>query len=50
MTLYRDSGDDGGLRLVSYGVVDHLESSEAEATHEESHAPTDPGPGDDPDA
>ena len=36
-------GDDGALRLVSYGSVDHLEPSDAVATHEPPHAPTDPG-------
>lgn len=42
LTRYRP-GDDGALRLVSYGSVDHLETSDAVATHEPPHAPTDPG-------
>jgi broad specificity phosphatase PhoE len=36
-------GDDGALRLVSYGSVEHLHPSDAVATHEPPHAPTDPG-------
>lgn len=36
-------GDDGALELVSYGSVDHLEPSDAVATHEPPHAPTHPG-------
>lgn len=41
MTTYRP-GDDGTLALVAYGQVDHIESSDAETTHEEPHAPQDP--------
>ena len=41
MTVYRADGT-GSLELVAYGTVDHLEDSEAETTHEEPHAPTDP--------
>ena len=40
-TVYRPD-ESGQLQLVTYGEVDHLESSEAEATHEEPRAPTDP--------
>ncbi len=39
LTRYRAT-DAGGLRLVGYGDVDHLEASDAEPTHEER-----PGPG-----
>ena len=42
ITRYRP-GHDGALELVSYGSVDHLEPSDAVATHEPPHAPTHPG-------
>lgn len=41
LTVYREVG--GELVLVTYGAVDHLESSAAEPTHEAPHAPSDPG-------
>ena len=46
LTAYRPDGT-GRLSLVTYGEVDHLESSDAEATHEEPHAPHDPARPDD---
>ena len=36
LTVYRPS-EDGVPTLVTYGAVDHLEPSDAEATHEEPH-------------
>ena len=36
LTVYRPATG-GGLDLVVYGDVDHLEASEAEPTHEEPH-------------
>jgi broad specificity phosphatase PhoE len=45
LTTYR-GGKDGGFELVTYGVVDHLESSPAEPTHEEPHVAPDPTPAD----
>jgi broad specificity phosphatase PhoE len=45
-TVYRPD-DSGRLHLVTYGEVDHLEASEAEATHEEPRAPHDPARPDD---
>ncbi len=41
LTTYRP-GDDGDLALVAYGEVGHVESSSAQTTHEEPHAPHDP--------
>ena len=43
LTVYREEA--GDLRLVRYGSVEHLEASAAETTHEEPHAPSDPGRG-----
>ena len=45
LTTYR-AVDGGELVLESAGVVDHLEESSAEATHEEPHAASDPAPAD----
>ena len=45
-TVYRPD-DSGRLHLVTYGEVDHLDSSQAEATHEEPRAPHDPARPDD---
>ena len=46
LTTYRATAS-GGLELVSYGAVDHLErSSRAEATHEEPHTRTERTPAD----
>ncbi len=42
LTTYRPGPGDE-LALVAYGEVDHVESSGAETTHEEPHAPQDPG-------
>ena len=39
-TIYRRSGS-GALELVAYGVVDHLEPSGAQVTHESPHASAD---------
>jgi hypothetical protein len=41
MTVYRPEGQ--RMRLVEYGAVEHLEDSPARPTHEEPHAPVDPG-------
>lgn len=41
LTVYREVA--GDLELVTYGAVDHLESSAAAPTHEAPHAPSDPG-------
>ncbi|GAA4397710.1 histidine phosphatase family protein [Fodinibacter luteus] len=43
VTVYRPDAE--ALRLVAYGEMAHLEPSGAEETHEEPHAPSDPGPG-----
>ena len=45
LTTYRAT-DEGRLELVSYGAVDHLESSPAEPTHEEPHVAPDRAPAD----
>jgi hypothetical protein len=37
LTRYRPADAGGGLRLVGYGDVEHLEASDAEPTHEEPH-------------
>ena len=37
LTRYRATDAGGGLRLVGYGDVEHLEASDAEPTHEEPH-------------
>jgi broad specificity phosphatase PhoE len=42
LTVYRP-GESGELCLVAYGAVDHLETSDAVATHEEPHVPAEPG-------
>ena len=45
LTTYR-AVDGGELVLESAGVVDHLDESSAEPTHEEPHAASDPAPAD----
>lgn len=42
LTVYRP-GECGDLCLVAYGAVEHLETSDVVATHEQPHAPAEPG-------